>query len=77
MIQIVCTLIAAIAAITAAWVSAIQGRKISETHKQVSENSHQNDKPTVLDLISELRDAQRDTNNRVGRIEEYIFSKEK
>lgn len=67
MIQIVGALIAAVAAIAAAWITAAQGRKISETHKQVSENSHRNDKPTVLDLISEMRDEQRETQHLLIR----------
>lgn len=36
-----------------------QGKKIKEIHKQVSENSHANDKPTVLDLIADVREEQR------------------
>lgn len=62
MIEIVAALIAAAAAIVAAVITRKQNWKIDETHKQVSENSHKNEKPTVLDLISELRDEQRRTN---------------
>lgn len=46
----------------AAWVSARQGKKISETHKQVSENSHRNAKPTILDVLSDVQAEQRRTN---------------
>lgn len=62
MIEIVAALIAAAAAIAAAVITKKQDGKINETHKQVSENSHKNEKPTVLDLIAELRDEQRRTN---------------
>lgn len=59
---IIAAIIAAAAAIASAVVTARQDKRIRETHKQVSENSHKNEKPTVLDLISELRDEQRRTN---------------
>lgn len=62
MTVIVAALIAAAAAIIAAIIPLTQSKWIKETHKQVSENSHKNDKPTVLDLIAELRDEQRRTN---------------
>lgn len=62
MTAILVALIAASASILVAVMTAKQNGKINETHKQVSENSHKNDKPTVLDLISELRDEQRRTN---------------
>jgi flagellar motor component MotA len=55
-------IIAAVASLASAGITAKQNKAIKETHKQVSENSHKNDKPTVLDLISELRDEQRRTN---------------
>lgn len=55
-------IIAALASLVSAVITARQGKQIKETHKQVSENSHKNEKPTVLDLISELRDEQRRTN---------------
>lgn len=77
MTAIVVALIAAVASIVAAAITAKQDRKISETWRQVNENTHKNDQPTVLDLISEMRDEQRETNKRVGRIEEYIFSQAK
>lgn len=77
MIQIAAALIAAMAAVTAAWITAAQGRKITETHKQVSENSHRNDKPTVLDLISELRDEQRETKQLIIRHLEWHSKGEK
>lgn len=60
--EVVLALIAAGGAVMAAYVSSRQTKKINETHKQVSENSHKNEKPTVLDLIADLRDEQRRTN---------------
>lgn len=65
MTTIVVALIAAAASIIAAAITAKQGKKITETHKQVSENSHKNDKPTVLDLIAEVREEQRETNRLI------------
>lgn len=62
---IVAALIAAIASLATAALTAAMGKKISETHKQVSENSHKNDKPTVLDLIAEVREEQKATNRLI------------
>jgi len=58
-------LIAAAASITTAWMKGRQGKQIKEIHKQVSENSHKNDKPTVLDLIAEVREEQKATNQLI------------
>lgn len=63
--EIIAAAIAAVALIVSTLIPLKYGKKISETHKQVSVNSHASDKPTVLDLISEVRDAQRDTNRLI------------
>lgn len=70
MTAIVAALIAALAAITSAVITAKQNFKINETHKQVSENSHKNSPPTVLDLLSDVKDEQARTN---ARLEEHIY----
>jgi hypothetical protein len=67
MTAIFVALIAALASISAALISARQGKKISETHKQVSVNSHSSDKPTVLDMISDLQGEVRETNTLLTR----------
>lgn len=77
MTVIIAALIAAGASIIVAILTLKQNSKINETHKQVSENSHKNSQPTILDLIADVREEQRETNKRVGRIEEFIFSQAK
>lgn len=67
MTEIVVAVIGALAAITAACISQKQSKKIAHIRKQVSENSHFNDPPTVLDLISDLRNEQRETNRMLVR----------
>lgn len=67
MIEVAVALIGSVGLIGAAIVTAVFGKKLNETHKQVTQNSHQNDRPTVLDLISEVRDEQRETNNLLHR----------
>lgn len=76
MTGIIAALIAAAASIVVAVLTLKQGSKINETHKQVSQNSHANDKPTVLDLISELRDEQRETNKALRRHFEWHLERE-
>lgn len=61
MIEVATALIASVTAILVA-IIARDRKKVAETHKQVSQNSHQNEKPTILDLIADLRDEQRRTN---------------
>lgn len=76
--DIVVALIAAIAAIASAVIAKKQDGKINETHKQVSENSHKNEKPTVLDLIAEVRDEQRRTNAvLIDHLEWHVEGKNK
>lgn len=62
MTAIAVALIAAVSSIIVAVMTAKQNHKINETHKQVAENSHKNEKPTILDLIADVRDEQRRTN---------------
>lgn len=47
--------IAAIASIASAWVSSRNSRRIDETHRQLTENSHKSNPPTILDEIHTLR----------------------
>lgn len=63
--EIVVAVIGGLFLLASVAIQAKMGKKVNETHKQVSENSHKNEKPTVLDLIAELRDEQRVTNRLV------------
>lgn len=70
--------IAALASIISAVIAKKQNKKIDETHKQVTVNSHSSDTPTVLDLINDLRDEVRDTNKLVvNHIIWHLNSEEK
>lgn len=74
--EVIVAIIGAVALITSTVIQVRNGKKISETHKQVSVNSHSSEKPTVLDLISELRDEQRDTNRLlVNHLEWHLEEK--
>jgi flagellar basal body-associated protein FliL len=57
-IAITVALIAAASSIIVAIMTAKQNGKINETHKQVTVNSHSSANPTVLDLISDVKEEQ-------------------
>lgn len=75
--DLIVAIIAACTSLTVAIMTIRQNVKINETHKQVSQNSHKNDKPTVLDLIAEVREEQRATNQLIVRHIEWHLDEEK
>lgn len=62
---IIVAAIAAIGSVVSVYLTKRQDKKINETHKQVTVNSHSSATPTVLDLIAEVRDEQKRTNDRI------------
>lgn len=65
-------IVAGIAALTGMLTTVLQylqGQKISATHKQVSENSHKNDPPTVIDHLGDIKAQLTKLDKRVSRLE--------
>lgn len=48
--------------------------QVAETHKQVTENHHGNEQPTILDLLADLRDDLREDIKGVGkRLDDHLL----
>jgi hypothetical protein len=46
--------------------------QVAETHKQVTENHHSNDQPTVLDLLSDLSQDNLQLRADIARVDERL-----
>jgi hypothetical protein len=55
--SVIAASIAAFTALASTWMTARQGKKVNETHKQVTVNHHSSDFPTVLDRIDSVQTA--------------------
>lgn len=52
---IIASFFAAVASLGSVWMTVRQGKKVDETHKQVTVNHHSSDFPTVLDRIDDVK----------------------
>lgn len=66
MVAITVAVIAAISSVITAVVTVRLGPKVRHTHKQVTENHHSNEQPTILDLLSDLRSEMRSGHQALG-----------
>lgn len=52
-------------------------KKIKESHHALTANHHESDNPTILDLLDDLRDGVRATNEKLDRhIEWHLNTKD-
>lgn len=65
---VIVAIITATASIFTTWLTVRQGRKLSETHKQVTVNHHSSAEPTVLDRIDDVRSAVLDIASEVNHL---------
>jgi hypothetical protein len=63
--------IAAVASIVSALLQRNSNKKISETHKQTTQNGHKHDPPTIPDQLSTLTSEVRHLHVRMDNHEEW------
>lgn len=70
--SILCSAIAASAAMYGVHRTTRQDRKIAETHRTLTVNHHSSDEPTVLDRLDSLTQQVKGANTRIDRLERKV-----